>query len=69
MHSKRNGSMSTENTNRSRIKIPRTHAACDESKFIPKSKNCRKENCEKELAQIEKDLGKLSKNYIFVDYI
>lgn len=35
----------------------------------PKSKYCRKENCEKELAQIEKDLGKLSKNYIFVDYI
>jgi len=29
----------------------------------------KKETCEKELAQIEKDLNKLSKNYIFVDYI
>lgn len=28
----------------------------------------KKETCEKELAQIEKDLNKLSKNYIFVDY-
>ena len=27
----------------------------------------KKENCEKELAQLEKDIAKLSKNYIFVD--
>ena len=27
----------------------------------------RKERCEKELAQIEKDLEKLNKDYIFVD--
>jgi hypothetical protein len=27
----------------------------------------RKENCEKELAQLEKDIEKLSKNFIFVD--
>jgi len=27
----------------------------------------RKENCEKELAQIEKDLEKLNKTYILVD--
>ena len=27
----------------------------------------RKENCEKELAQLEKDIDKLSKNMIFVD--
>lgn len=30
-------------------------------------KNFRKEGCEKELAQIEKDLEKLNKAYIFVD--
>ena len=27
----------------------------------------KKENCEKELAQLEKDIAKLSKNFIFVD--
>lgn len=27
----------------------------------------KKENCEKELSQIEKDLDKLNKQYIFVD--
>jgi len=27
----------------------------------------KKEECEKELAQIEKDLAKLNKGYIFVD--
>ena len=27
----------------------------------------KKESCEKELAQLEKDIAKLSKNYIFVD--
>lgn len=27
----------------------------------------KKENCERELAQLEKDIAKLSKNYIFVD--
>jgi len=26
-----------------------------------------KENCEKELAQLEKDIAKLTKNFIFVD--
>jgi hypothetical protein len=32
-------------------------------------KKRRKENCEKELAQIEQDIAKLSKNYIFVDTV
>jgi hypothetical protein len=27
----------------------------------------KKETCEKDLAQLEKDIAKLSKNYIFVD--
>ena len=27
----------------------------------------KKENCERELAQLEKDIDKLTKNYIFVD--
>lgn len=27
----------------------------------------KKENCERELAQLEKDISKLSKNFIFVD--
>jgi hypothetical protein len=27
----------------------------------------KKENCEKELSQLEKDIEKLTKNYIFVD--
>jgi len=27
----------------------------------------KKENCERELAQLEKDIEKLSKNFIFVD--
>lgn len=29
----------------------------------------KKENCEKDLAQLEKDIAKLSKNYIFVDTV
>ena len=29
----------------------------------------KKENCEKELMQLEKDIEKLSKNYIFVDTV
>lgn len=30
-------------------------------------KKTKKESCEKELAQLEKDIQKLSKNFIFVD--
>ncbi len=37
------------------------------SKIDTIGKKARKENCEKELAQLEKDIQKLSKNYIFVD--
>lgn len=37
------------------------------SKIDTIGKKAKKENCEKELAQLEKDIQKLSKNYIFVD--
>ena len=37
------------------------------SKIDTLGKKNKKENCEKQLAQLEKDIQKLSKNYIFVD--
>ena len=37
------------------------------SKIDTLGKKNKKENCERQLAQLEKDIQKLSKNYIFVD--
>lgn len=37
------------------------------SKFDTLGLKNKKEDCEKELHQLEKDIGKLSKNFIFVD--
>ena len=60
--------MLIEDTKRSPIKIRLIQKVLEESKSFTFLKIFRKETCEKELAQIEKDLEKLNKIHCFIDY-